>query len=210
MQQGTRQSSRAFGNAHLWRQNPLSLETIHSGIMWTPKLQSSLESVTSSNVSQIIFVLLHFYSTFPLRLSSTSFFLFFSFRVWSILTNGFARWRFSTTSSFCFFQITLSLLLCVFRSSSFGGKAHRLRRFFKQRMLSLLPVGVEKGRCHWKGKKRCSINSSIQFGLRFDKWFLKSMEGIEKPNLFQWDRSVKVQVISLFVWLKCCRPPKGQ
>jgi hypothetical protein len=34
--------------------------------------------------------------------------------------------------------------------------------------------------------------------------------GDRKPNLFQWNRSVKVQMISLFSRLKCCRPPKGE
>jgi hypothetical protein len=32
--------------------------------------------------------------------------------VWNIFTNGFARWRSSKTSSFFFFQITLSAPLC--------------------------------------------------------------------------------------------------
>ena len=69
MQWGTRHCWRSFGNAHLWRPNCLILETIpcNSGIMWTPEFQTSLGFVSSSNVSQIIFVLLHFFFSFSLQ-----------------------------------------------------------------------------------------------------------------------------------------------
>ena len=169
MQWGTRHCWRSFGNAHLWRPNCLILETIpcNSGIMWTLEFQTSLGFVSSSNVSQIIFVLLHFFFSFSLQ---SLFFHLIS------CVEYFDKWfrplavRFLTTSSFCLFQITpspmsLSLLFVERRKNNVPffsvGLPIGLDNFLNRTFCHCYRWERGKPRGHCKGKQLDPLDATV-------------------------------------------------